>query len=132
MTMVLCLSLAVASGTLPITLDEARTASRNNVAALKSELEAERSLEQRNVARGALLPSITVSGGYNTAGAVNIGGAVVPGIGGAYFTAQLRQLLYDGSRWANLAQTGAVAEAARGEATEQSATSELEGIRRFF
>lgn len=133
----------------PIRLEEVREQSRKNVRALQAELERLRAVEQVSLARGALLPQVHLSsnqGGalsgpqrYYTAlpdasGVVQLQPVDVPSSGRFNFSfgVTLSQLLYDGGRWAQLAQAGASAEAAAGQAFEERMTSELEGIRRFY
>jgi outer membrane protein TolC len=59
----------------------------------------------------------------------------IPGFAQGNFQLGLtvNQLLYDGGRWwTQLARTGALEEAARGQLMEQQAASELEATRRFY
>jgi outer membrane protein TolC len=139
---------AVLSAT-PITLEEARTEGRKNVQALQSLLDVDAADATRRGARAALLPQVNFSSsaGWGYVGRQrNITTVPVEGGGfeqravetpsfsrGAFdLSLGLTQILYDRARWKQLEQSGARLEAARGQATEQSATSELEAIRRFF
>src|SRR5262249_16672486 len=48
-------------------------------------------------------------------------------------SASLTQLLFDGGKWWNqIAQAGALEDAARGQTNEQRSVSEYEGVRRFY
>lgn len=139
----------------PVTLEQVRKESRENTAALQQELAAQRAAAGVVGARSGLLPQLSVSGsgGRNRVGrSIRVQAVpVTDDLGnptGAYvqrevetepsernswsLQSQLTQSLVDLARWARLAESGARAEAARGQAQEQAATSELEGIRRFF
>ena len=133
----------------PIKLDDVRTQSRQNVQALQAVLEQQRAQQGVVGARAALLPQLSVGAGAsrNFQGQSLTLGLVPDGTGGFLeeeriqtgttrnafsLNADLTQLIFDGRRWAELRQSGSLAEAAKGEAVEQQATSELEAIRRFF
>ena len=133
----------------PIRLEEVREQSRKNVRALQAELDRQRAAEQVSLARSALLPQVNLSsttGGalsgpqrYYTAlpgssGEVELQAVDVPSSGRGNFSlgVSVSQLLYDGGRWGQLAQAGASAQAAAGQAFEERMASELEGIRRFY
>lgn len=139
----------------PIRLEEVRLQSRNNTQALQAELDRRRAQEAVRSARSALLPQVnlgaTVGGGlsgpqrfYTTVPVVDeTTGAFagyrqepvdIPATGrGTFdFNISVSQMIYDAGRWALLAQAGAQADVAAGQAYEQQLTSELEGIRRFY
>ena len=144
------LIVAVQLAATPITLDEVRSASRQNLDALRAELDAVKAQEEVRVARSAIFPQANL--------ALNVGGTFA---GPQRILATLRQpdgsfaqspvdirgdsrerfelsltvsqLLYDGGRWWNqIAQSGAQEEAAKGQLDEQQLASELEATRRFF
>lgn len=134
----------------PISLDEVRAQGRQNTQALVSLLDATRSAEDVRLARSPLLPQLSLS---SSVGGALIGRqrifSTVPNADGTGFeqtavevpsttrgnfdlSLNLTQLIYDRVRWKQLEQSGAVFEAARGQAQEQADTSELEAISRFF
>lgn len=135
----------------PLTLDEVRSASRQNLEAIRAELDAAKAQEGVRVARSVIFPQANL--------ALNVGGTFagpqrllttlrqpdgsfaqssvdIPGYSsrGRYELAlTVSQLLYDGGRWWNqIAQSGAQEEAARGQLAEQQLASELEAVRRFY
>ena len=129
----------------PVTLDEVRSRSRENLSSLAAALEAERAALGVTQARSGLLPGVSVSAGaglqyngpreeYYTAP----DGSVAPlrieesNYGFYRLNLNVRQLIYDGAVWARLSEAGATAEAAKGQAREERDASELEGIRRFY
>lgn len=135
----------------PITLDEVRAQSRDNLQALRSELEAQRAAINTRAQWGGLAPQVRLSATagsqyigprteYNTVPDPNSPGGFIRTptttqavtFGDFGLTAQVSQLLVDTGRWAQIAEAGSTADAARGEALEQRATSELEGVRRFY
>jgi outer membrane protein TolC len=133
----------------PIKLEDVRVQSRNNTQALQSVLEQQRAAAGVTGSRSALLPQLSVgsSASRNFQGSSLSLGLIPDGTGGFIeeervqtgstrnafsLSATLTQLIFDGRRWADLRQSGALSEAAKGEAVEQQATSELEAIRRFF
>jgi outer membrane protein len=133
----------------PIKLEDVRAQSRQNVQALQAVLEQQRAAQGVVGARSALLPQVSLSTGASrtfqgeqlTLGLVPDGAGgflqeerIQPGQNRNAFdlSASLTQLIFDGRRWAELRQSGSLADAAKGEAVEQQATSELEAIRRFF
>jgi outer membrane protein TolC len=138
----------------PITLDEVRQASRQNLDAVRAELALTRAGLDRADARSVLFPQVDLTAGvsetlataqrrFTTAPVVNPDGtrtfvqsAVdIPAFAQGNFQLGLTvaQLLYDGGRWWNqLARTGALEEAAKGQLVEQQASSELEAVRRFY
>lgn len=134
----------------PLTLDEVRSASRQNLEAIRAGLDAAKAQEGVRVARSVIFPQANL--------ALNVGGTFagpqrllttlrqsdgsfaqasvdVAGYSrGRYELAlTVSQLLYDGGRWWNqIAQSGAQEEAARGQLAEQQLASELEAVRRFY
>lgn len=150
MSALLAAGTALVLAATPVTLDEVRQQSRQNTHSLLSELERQRAEQDVTLARSALLPQVGLNGSANrrwvgtqrvaeiipdpsTGELIEVerdrAGSVRNDFG---LTLGLNQLLFDGARWARLAQAGATAEAARGQETEQRATSELEGVRRFY
>jgi outer membrane protein len=145
----LVLAVVLAAAPVPIKLEEARSRSRENTQALIAALEEQAARQDVRVARSQLLPQL----GFRGAATGSIAGPqrvfeVVPVDGGGFeqrevevpgfragnfsLALTLNQLIYDRAVWARLAQSGAQREAEEGEAREQSDTSELEGIQRFF
>lgn len=138
----------------PITLDEVRTASRQNLDAIRAELAVTRAGLDRADARSVLFPQVDLTAGvsetfagaqrrFTTAPQLQPDGTLsfvqrpvdIPGFAQGNFQLGLSvaQLLYDGGRWWNqLARTGALEEAAKGQLVEQQAASELEAVRRFY
>ncbi|MDY7228124.1 TolC family protein [Hyalangium rubrum] len=141
---------AVVPAATPITLDQARTEGRKNTQALLSLLDLERAEQQVNLSRAPLLPQVdfnTSAGGtllgrqriVNTfcdpsgENCVQEPREVAPtSRGGFDLTLSISQIIYDRARWKLLEQSGATAEATRGQALEQADASELEAINRFF
>lgn len=144
------LMLAAVLSATPITLEEARTEGRNNVQALQSLLDVETAEATRRGSRSVLLPQVGFSAGagWGYVGRQRVFTTVPDPVTGGFVQTSvetpstdrgqfelglgLSQLIYDRARWKQLEQSGARVEAARGQALEQSATSELEAIRRFF
>jgi outer membrane protein TolC len=144
---------ALAAAT-PIRLDEARAAARRNTEALRAELDARRTGEQVVVSKSAIYPRVdlgasasgTASGPqrfFTTVPSMGADGSItyaqeavdVPGSsrGALSLSLTVSQLLYDGGRWWNqISQSGAQADAAKGQAEEQQLGSELEAVRRFY
>jgi outer membrane protein TolC len=148
--MLLSLLLAAA----PITLDEVRQASRQNLDAVRAELAVTRAGLDRTDARSVIFPQVdlTASVGETFAGPSRRF-ATAPQLqpdgtltfvqrpvdlppfaqGNFQLGLQVSQLIYDGGRWWNqLSRTGALEEAAKGQLLEQQASSELEAVRRFY
>lgn len=141
---------APATGAIPVTLAQVRAEGRKNTQALLALLDLERSEQDVKIARSPLLPQVSLSssvGGslvgrqriFTTIADPTTGGFVqqaveVPSSSQGSFnnSLNLQQILYDHARWKQLAQSGAVAEAARGQAQEQEDAAELEAINRFF
>jgi outer membrane protein TolC len=142
--------MATAPAATPITLEQARAEGRKNTQALLSLLDVERAEQDIRLARAPLLPqlsfSTSVGGIYQgerrglvierdpTTGALvqREGVQDATSLGDFDLGLTLSQILYDRSRWKQLEQSGAAAEAARGQAREQEDASELEAINRFF
>ncbi len=147
----LSLLVAVQLSATPLTLDEVRQASRQQLDAIRLQLDLERAQTQVTTARSAILPTVALSFGV---GAAFIGpqrqlvslpdatGNVVQGFrdvnnslvrGNFNLGLQVNQLLYDGGRWwTQLSRTGSLEEAAQGQLKEQQLASELEATRRFY
>jgi outer membrane protein len=142
--------LAAAPAATPISLEQARAEGRKNTQALLSLLELERAEHGIRLARAPLLPQLSFS---TSAGGIYQGrrrgliveqdeetGALVQregeqdptSLGDFDLGLTLSQIIYDRARWKQLEQSGAAAEAARGQAREQEDVSELEAINRFF
>ncbi len=138
----------------PLTLEEVRRASRHSLDAIRAEVEVRRAETNTTVSRSAIFPQVDLSLG---AGVSFIGSqrafSTVPTFsngmlsgfeqaqvntrpveqGRFTFGVSVAQLLYDGGRWWNqIAQSGALEEAARGQLAEQQLASELEATRRFY
>ena len=126
----------------PITLQQVREESRNNLQALLSELDRVRASEQNRVATSAVLPQIQVyasaSRTWTQAGDPRVlsNGQILLGTSGAsnFFTLQatLNQLLFDLGRFAAMKNAGESERAARGAVAEQLLASEFEAVRRFY
>ncbi len=145
----------------PITLEQVRQESRNNLQALLSELDRVRASEQKRVSTGALLPQIalnaqagrTIQQDYRDIGTVVVldaaGTPVLDANGQPTYRqavtdfphyaynrfqlgATLNQVLFDLGKFQVLAQSGHLEAAARGTAAEQVLASEYEAIRRFY
>ncbi|MFL5352366.1 TolC family protein [Archangium sp.] len=143
------LMLAMVLSATPITLEDARARSRENTQALTAALQASTAEADVRIARSGLLPQLRLSTGANVTyigpqrtynivpvegggfeqQPVDVPSVTIPGFN---LGLSVTQLIYDRAVWARLAQSGAQAEAARGDALEQRASSELEGIQRFF
>jgi outer membrane protein TolC len=134
----------------PITLEEARREGRQNTQALLALLDAERAEQGVRLSRAPLLPQVdfSASAGGAASGRQRIITPVcdptgtncvqqaveVPGSSrGTYdLSLSLSQILYDRARWKQFAQSGATAEAFRGQAVEQADAAEVEAVNRFF
>ncbi|HYO73267.1 MAG TPA: TolC family protein [Archangium sp.] len=145
----LMLAVALATQATPISLEDARAKSRDNVQALTAVLQASSAEQDVRIARSSLLPQLRLSGGPSlTYAGPQRSYNIVPVEGGGFqqlavdtpevafpefnLVLSVSQLLYDRAIWARLEQSGAQLEALRGEATEQQDNSELEGINRFY
>jgi outer membrane protein TolC len=128
----------------PITLDEVRSGARDNLEALKAELELAKAGQGVRSARAAIYPQValTAQTGF-TATSTQVptllnGSAqnndVPPALRGNYqLGLSVAQLLYDGGRWwTQISQAGAQQDAARGQLDEQRLVSQFEAERRFF
>ncbi|HEX8700613.1 MAG TPA: TolC family protein [Myxococcaceae bacterium] len=147
--MLVALMAAVPAAT-PISLEQARAEGRKNTQALLSLLDVDRAEQDVRLSRSTLLPQV----GFSTsAGGAYFGRqriiSTIPNPDGDGFiqrpvevppntfgnfelSLSITQILYDRGRWKQLEQSGAVAEAIRGQAQEQADASELEAISRFF
>ena len=154
------LVLSVILAATPITLDQVRQESRNNLQALLSELDRVRASEQTRYSRSALFPQLSLNSQANrtiTSTYSGIGTVVVQDANGnpilkdgqlqyqnkitdfpgyAYnnfvLAATINQLLFDLGKFKTLEQSGHLEDAARGAAAEQILVSEFEAIRRFY
>jgi outer membrane protein TolC len=138
------------TGTLPITLEQARTEGRKNTQALLSLLDLERSEQDVRASRAPLLPQLnfTTNVGRSYIGRQRVfttvpdpatGGFVQQAVetpstttGNYNISFNLSQVIYDRARWKALEQSGAIAEATRGQTVEQEDASELEAVNRFY
>jgi len=142
--------LAAAPAATPISLEQARAEGRKNTQALLSLLDVERAEQDVRLSRAPLLPQVDFS---TRAGGAYFGRqriiSTIPNPDGDGFiqrpvevpsdsrgnfdiSLSVSQILYDRARWKQLEQSGASAEAIRGQAEEQADASELEAISRFF
>lgn len=145
------LLLAAIVAATPIKLDEVREQSRANVAALQAELDRLRSETQVTVARGAVLPHVSLSAGVSGSyvGPKNSFQPVIDPVtfqvtgfqpsftkeswqGGYDLSVTINQVIYDARVWAQLAQAGANRDYYAAQESEQRMTSEFEGVRRFY
>ena len=144
----LCAVMAAA----PITLEEVRVASRQNLDALRAEIEVRRQQLGLTVAKAAIFPQLSVSSQLGGATATHRKTLLpvaqedpVTGqpnyfieqpsyrAGNIALTVSVNQLIYDGGRWWNqIALTGAQNRAAEGQLEEQRLVSELEAVSRFY
>ncbi|KFE69627.1 TolC family protein [Hyalangium minutum] len=133
-----------------VSLAEARAEGRRNTQALLSLLDVERAEADVRSARSPLLPQVDFSlsaGGVKNGpqrivtpvcdptGTTCVQQTVdVPGNSRGNYNASvgLSQIIYDRARWKQLEQSGASAEATRGQAVEQADAAELEAVNRFF
>lgn len=141
----------------PITLDEVRAASRQNLEALKAEIELKRQQLGVTVAKAAIWPQLSVSSQaqgrfagparlqndvpiYDPVSHAVVGfeqqtGDIDASTTRATFnlSVQVSQLIYDGGRWWNqIAQAGGAQRAAQGQLDEQRLASELEAVSRYY
>jgi outer membrane protein TolC len=137
----------------PITLDQVRQESRNNLQALLSELDRVRASEQKRQNAGALMPQIglNASAGRTLQQEYRDIGTVISSVEGSTVTyrqavtdypnyaanrfqlgATLSQVIFDLAKFQLLAQAGHLEAAARGSAAEQILASEFEAVRRFY
>ena len=129
----------------PITLQQVRQESRNNLQALLSELDRVRASEQKRVATASMLPQVqlqssatrlttskysaiaTVASSVDSSGNISYRNAItdLPGYAANNFTlgATLTQLLFDLGKFKLLEQAGHLEDAARGSTAEQILTS---------
>ncbi len=131
----------------PITLEDVRAASKENLEALQAELDVLRAEVGVKASRAAIFPHLSMqaqAGGTVLSaqrGAPQIapdGSVTYPDVppltrGNFQLGLSVSQLIYDGGRWWNqISASGAVAEAARGQLDEQRLASQFEAERRFF
>ncbi len=137
----------------PITLDEVKAASRQNLDALRAEIEVRRQQYGVTASRAAIFPQVAITSQVGGATATHRRSLLpvaqpVPGSPGelTYYTEQpayvagnllltisINQLIYDGGRWWNaIAQAGASERAAEGQLEEQRLISQLEAVSRFY
>jgi outer membrane protein len=128
----------------PITLEEVRAASRDNLTALQAELEVARSEAAITTAKSVIYPQLSMRAqmGASVYGArrseYSSDGTPTPDVpafnrGNFSLGLTINQLLYDGGRWWNqISQSGAASEAAKGQLEEQRLASQFEAERRFF
>jgi len=143
---------AVGLAAAPLTLEEVRAASKQNLQALQAELDLARGKAGTKQAWSAIMPTVDLTLRVSdTAIGAQRGYAVIPdpqnpgsyiqtvvgtpGFNQANYGLGLSvsQLLYDGGRWWNqIAQSGAQEAAYRGQLDEQRLAAELEATRRFY
>ncbi|MBI3184881.1 MAG: TolC family protein [Myxococcales bacterium] len=136
----------------PIGLDEVRAAARQNLEAIRAQLEQRRAGEQSALARSVIYPHLSLDLGISgvAAGPQRYFDTVPDPTAPAGFRQQsvdvpsavrgnfdlrltVSQLLYDGGKyWSDIARAGALEEAAFGQAEEQRLASELEAVRRYY
>ncbi|WP_224241434.1 TolC family protein [Hyalangium gracile] len=139
-----------ALGTVPITLAEVRAQGRKNTQSLLALLDVTRGEQDIRIARSALLPRLSLSanagGSYtgtsriltpvqdpDTGQLVQVPGEIPASTTRSYdLSATLTQVIYDRARWKQLEQSGATAEALRGQAVDQADAAELEAVNRFY
>jgi outer membrane protein TolC len=137
-------------GATPLTLEEVRTASRQQLDAVKATLDLARAEQNTVLSRSVIFPQANV--GFNVSGTFagpQRAFATVPQMDGTFrqepvdtpgfaqgrfsLSLTVNQLIYDGGKWwKQIAQSGAQEEAARGQLAEQQLASELEAVRRFY
>lgn len=148
------ISLALVLAATPLTLDEVKAASRQQLDAVRAQLDLDRADQGVRVARSAIFPQVNLQLGvfdtaagpqrtFQTVPQIADDGTVsytqrsvdTPGFNMGQFSLSLsvNQLIYDGGRWWNqIAQAGAQQDATRGQLQEQQLASELEAVRRFY
>jgi outer membrane protein TolC len=138
----------------PLTLEEVRAASRQQLDAIKAALDVERAAQNTVLSRSVIFPQVNV--GFNISGTfagpqrtfttvpqTDVNGnftfvqqaVETPGFSQGRFGLSLsvNQLIYDGGKWwKQIEQSGAQEEAARGQLAEQQLASELEAVSRFY
>jgi outer membrane protein len=135
--------IAAALAATPITLDEVRAAGRQNVEALRAELDAQKAAAGKRLSISPILPQLSTQTGlgYSATGPqeqynpYTQSSTDVPGSGWGSFTLglTLSQLIYDGGKWWNeIIRAGAADEAAQGQLAEQRLASQFEAERRFW
>jgi outer membrane protein TolC len=152
------LSLVVAGqlAATPITLEEVREASRQQLDAIRARLDVQRAESNSKSARGVIFPQVDMNLGtgitfvgklksYQTVPVTDPATNQIIGFqqqvvdtdpvdqGRFSMGVSVNQLLYDGGRWwSRISQAGSQEEAARGQLEEQQLSSELEAVRRFY
>ena len=129
----------------PITLEEVRAASRENLAALQAELDVARADDAVRTSRSVIFPQLSMTAQAGTALSGAQRGYIADPVTGEFRDVRpsdrgnfqlgltISQLIYDGGRWWNqISQSGAAAGAARGQLDEQRLASVFEAERRFF
>lgn len=146
--------LALGLAATPLTVDEVKAASRQQLDALRAQLDLASAEQGTRVSRSAIFPQVALQFGvsetlagprrtFGPAPRIAADGTITyvteaietPGYNQGSFSLALgvSQLLYDGGRWWNqIAQAGALEDAARGQLAEQQLSSELEAVRRFY
>lgn len=137
-------AVAVQLASTPITLEQVREASRQQLDAVKAELDVQSAGSDRKTARSSIFPQVRLSLGASVIHAGpqayvlpdgTVSDQVSPVVTRGSFSLGLSvsQLIYDGGRWWNqIAQAGAKEDAAKGQLEEQRLSSELEATRRFY
>lgn len=137
------LLIAAALASVPITLEEVRAAGRQNVEALRAELDAQKAAAGKRLSISPILPQVgmqtglgyTATGPQEQYNPYTQASTDVPGAGRGSYTLSLTltQLFYDGGKWWNeIIRAGAADEAARGQLAEQRLASQFEAERRFW
>ena len=140
----------------PLTLEEVREASRQQLDAIRARLDVERAESNSKSARSVIFPQVdlNLSAGigfigqlrsYQTVPVVDPTTREITGFsqevvdtapvnqGRFNMGVSVNQLLYDGARWwSQISQAGEQEDAARGQLAEQQLSSELEAVRRFY
>ncbi len=152
--MVLLHAVALVLAAKSVTLDEVKAASRQNLDAIRAEVELVKATSNITVARSPLLPQaqFRAGAGYtvqqgrqvffttitpnSTTGTDQYQQTLIPyapqSIGSFSVGVAVSQLIFDGRFWAGLAQAGRVEDAAHGELEEQQLVSEFEAVSRFY
>jgi outer membrane protein TolC len=140
----------------PITLEEVREASRQQLDAIRARLDVARAESNTRNARSVIFPQVDLNlnagigfvgklKSYQTVPVVDPTTNQITGFaqqvvetdpveqGRFNMGLSVNQLLYDGARWwSQISQAGEQEEAARGQLAEQQLSSELEAVRRFY
>jgi outer membrane protein TolC len=133
----------------PITLEETRQLGRKNTQALQAALDVAVAQEDQRVARSSLLPQVQLNLGPNLqylgqrrqvfSVPISETETVTREVVSSSNTADsysaslgLSQVIYNRGLWKQLEQAGVNVDATRNQSIEESDTSELEAIRRFY